>query len=52
MPAPLIDIHNATVYRGDTCVFDGLSLTIDLDKMDKRKAIAVLSSAIDTIQDS
>ncbi len=27
--APLIDIHNATIYRGDTRVFDGLNLTID-----------------------
>jgi iron complex transport system ATP-binding protein len=25
----LIDIHNATVYRGDTRVFDGFSLSID-----------------------
>ncbi|MFQ5547919.1 MAG: ABC transporter ATP-binding protein [Woeseia sp.] len=27
--APLIDIHNATIYRGDTRVFDDFSLTID-----------------------
>lgn len=26
--APLIDIQNATIYRGDTCVFKNLSLTI------------------------
>ncbi len=26
--APLIDIHNATIYRGETRVFEGLSLTI------------------------
>jgi iron complex transport system ATP-binding protein len=25
---PLIDIHNATIWRGTTCVFDKLSLTI------------------------
>lgn len=27
--APLIDIRNATIYRGDTCVFQNLSLTIE-----------------------
>lgn len=27
--APLIDIHNATIYRGDTCVFQNFSLTIE-----------------------
>jgi iron complex transport system ATP-binding protein len=26
--SPLIDIHNATIYRGETRVFEGLSLTI------------------------
>jgi len=26
--APLIDIHNATIFRGDTCVFSQLSLKI------------------------
>ena len=26
---PLIDIHNATIYRGDTRVFENFSLTID-----------------------
>ncbi len=26
---PLLDIKNATVYRGDTCVFDDLSFTLD-----------------------
>ncbi|MFQ6004159.1 MAG: ABC transporter ATP-binding protein [Woeseia sp.] len=26
---PLIDIHNATIYRGDTRVFDHFNLTID-----------------------
>lgn len=26
--APLIEIHNATIYRGDTCVFENLSLSI------------------------
>lgn len=27
--APLIDIHNATIYRGDTRVFDNFDLTIE-----------------------
>ncbi len=27
--APLIDVHNATLYRGSTRVFDGLSLKIE-----------------------
>jgi iron complex transport system ATP-binding protein len=27
--APLIDIRNATIYRGDTRVFEGLNLSID-----------------------
>ncbi len=27
--APLIDIRNATIYRGDTLVFEGLNLSID-----------------------
>lgn len=27
--APLIDIRNATIYRGETRVFEGLNLTID-----------------------
>lgn len=27
--APLIDIQNATIYRGDTCVFQNFSLTIE-----------------------
>ena len=27
--APLIDIHNATIYRGDTRVFDNFNLTIE-----------------------
>ncbi|MGI9204127.1 MAG: ABC transporter ATP-binding protein [Woeseiaceae bacterium] len=27
--APLIDIRNATIYRGDTCVFENLNLTIE-----------------------
>lgn len=27
--APLIDIRNATIYRGATCVYDGLNLTIE-----------------------
>ena len=26
---PILDIKNATVYRGDTCVFDDLSFTLD-----------------------
>ena len=26
--APLIDIRNATIYRGDTCVFQNFSITI------------------------
>ena len=26
--APLIEIHNATIWRGTTCVFRNLSLTI------------------------
>lgn len=28
-PSPFIEIERATVYRGDTCVFKDLSLTID-----------------------
>ena len=27
--APLIDIRNATIWRGSTCVFEDLTLTID-----------------------
>jgi iron complex transport system ATP-binding protein len=26
---PLLDVRNATIYRGDTCVFAGLNLTIE-----------------------
>ncbi len=29
MKPPLLDIHNATVYRGSTCVFEGLTLRIE-----------------------
>lgn len=33
MTAPaLIDIHNATIWRGTTCVFQGLNLRIDQDE--------------------
>lgn len=29
MPPPLLDIRNATVYRGETCVFDGFTVRIE-----------------------
>ncbi|HEY6084503.1 MAG TPA: ATP-binding cassette domain-containing protein [Nitrospira sp.] len=29
---PILDIHNATVYRGDTCVFEHLSFTLEEDR--------------------
>ena len=34
---PLIDIHNATIYRGNTRVFENFSLTID-----QREQVAIL----------
>jgi iron complex transport system ATP-binding protein len=29
---PILDIHHATVYRGDTCVFDDLSFVLEEDQ--------------------